>query len=49
MPAAAATPVTIGPVTFGAGQNEAHTVDEWINLDEYDRACALALQLATMR
>ena len=36
-------------VTFGAGQNEAHTIDEWINLDEYDRACTLALQLATMR
>lgn len=36
-------------VTFGAGQNEVHTVDEWINLDEYDRACALAVQLATMR
>jgi acetylornithine deacetylase/succinyl-diaminopimelate desuccinylase-like protein len=35
--------------TFGAGQNEPHTIDEWINLDEYDRACALALQLATMR
>ena len=36
-------------VTFGAGQNEPHTVDEWINLDEYDKACALAVQLATMR
>ncbi len=36
-------------VTFGAGQNEAHTIDEWINLDEYDRACALAVQIATMR
>jgi tripeptide aminopeptidase len=36
-------------VTFGAGQNEPHTVDEWINLDEYDRACALAVRLATMR
>jgi tripeptide aminopeptidase len=36
-------------VTFGAGQNEPHTIDEWINLDEYDRACALAVQLATMR
>src|SRR5262249_11674757 len=35
-------------VTFGAGQNEPHTIDEGINLDEYDRACALALQLATM-
>jgi len=38
----------IPTVTFGAGQNEVHTVDEWINLDEYDRACALALRLATM-
>jgi tripeptide aminopeptidase len=36
-------------VTFGAGQNEPHTTDEWINLDEYDRACAIAFQLATMR
>jgi acetylornithine deacetylase/succinyl-diaminopimelate desuccinylase-like protein len=35
-------------MTFGAGQNEVHTIDEWINLDEYDRACALAVQLATM-
>jgi tripeptide aminopeptidase len=39
----------IPTVTFGAGQNEAHTIDEWINLDEYDRACALAIRLATMR
>jgi tripeptide aminopeptidase len=36
-------------VTFGAGQNEVHTIDEWINLNEYDRACALAVQLATAR
>lgn len=36
-------------VTFGAGQNEAHTTEEWINLDEYERACALALRLATAR
>ena len=36
-------------VTFGVGQNEPHTTDEWINLDEYDRACAIALELATMR
>ena len=36
-------------VTFGAGQNEVHTTDEWINLDEYDRACELAVKLATMR
>src|SRR5262249_2683218 len=39
----------IPTVTFGAGQNEVHTIDEWINLDEYDRACALAVRLATMR
>ncbi|MGJ4950277.1 M20/M25/M40 family metallo-hydrolase [Bradyrhizobium sp. HKCCYLS20291] len=38
----------IPTVTFGTGQNEPHTIDEWINLDEYDRACALALRLATM-
>jgi len=39
----------IPTVTFGSGQNEAHTVDEWINLDEFERACTLALRLATMR
>jgi tripeptide aminopeptidase len=38
----------IPTVTFGAGQNEPHTVDEWIDRDEYERACALALKLATM-
>jgi tripeptide aminopeptidase len=37
----------IPTVTFGAGQNEPHTVDEWINLDDYEKACALALRLAT--
>jgi tripeptide aminopeptidase len=35
-------------VTFGTGQNEPHTVDEWINRDEYERAYALAMRLATM-
>ena len=39
----------IPTVTFGAGQNEAHTVDEWIDLGEFERACALAVRLATMR
>jgi tripeptide aminopeptidase len=38
----------IPTVTFGAGQNEPHTIDEWINLDEYERACELAVRLATM-
>jgi tripeptide aminopeptidase len=36
-------------VTFGAGQNEVHTVDEWIDLDEFGSACALGLRLATSR
>jgi tripeptide aminopeptidase len=38
----------IPTVTFGAGQNEAHTVDEWVNLAEYESACTLAVRLATM-
>ena len=38
----------IPTVTFGAGQNEPHTVDEWVNLDEFESACGLALRLATM-
>lgn len=39
----------IPTVTFGAGQNEVHTIDEWINLDEFEAACRLGLRLATMR
>jgi tripeptide aminopeptidase len=38
----------IPTVTFGVGQNEAHTVDEWIDLTEFEAACQLALGLATM-
>ncbi len=34
-------------VTFGAGQNGVHTVDEWINLVEFANACDIAMQLAT--
>lgn len=37
----------IPTVTFGAGQVEAHTVDEWIDLNEFDNACRLAFVLAT--
>ena len=37
----------IPTVTFGAGQNEVHTVDEWINLTEFESACRLAVELAT--
>ena len=39
----------IPTVTFGAGQNEVHTVNEWIDVSEYQRACALAVMLATMQ
>ncbi|GIW84138.1 MAG: peptidase [Gemmataceae bacterium] len=38
----------IPTVTFGAGQNEIHTVQEFVDLDEFDRACRLALALATL-
>ncbi len=37
----------IPTVTFGAGQVDPHTVDEWVDLDEFDNACRLALTLAT--
>jgi tripeptide aminopeptidase len=39
----------IPTVTFGAGQVEPHTVDEWVDLDQFDRACKLAFTLATMQ
>lgn len=37
----------IPTVTFGAGQNNAHTVEEWIDLKEFAKAARLALALAT--
>jgi tripeptide aminopeptidase len=37
----------IPTVTFGAGQNEIHTVDEYVEVPEFLRACRLALALAT--
>lgn len=37
----------IPTVTFGAGQFNAHTVQEWMDLEEYRKACQLALRLAT--
>jgi tripeptide aminopeptidase len=37
----------IPTVTFGAGQNEAHTIDEWVNLSEFEQGCRLAVELAT--
>jgi tripeptide aminopeptidase len=37
----------IPTVTFGAGQNGAHTVDEWVDLREFTAACRVAFGLAT--
>jgi tripeptide aminopeptidase len=37
----------IPTVTFGAGQNGAHTVDEWVDLAEFEAACRVAFALAT--
>jgi tripeptide aminopeptidase len=38
----------IPTVTFGAGQNAIHTVEEWVNLDDFDGGCRLAVALATI-
>ncbi|MBL9149055.1 MAG: M20/M25/M40 family metallo-hydrolase [Phycisphaerae bacterium] len=35
-------------VTIGAGQHEIHTVNEWIDLDQFDDGCRLAVALATV-
>ena len=37
----------IPAVTFGAGQNEIHTVKEWVDLAEFESGCNLAVALAT--
>lgn len=36
----------IPTVTFGAGQNEIHTVKEWVDLAEFEAGCNLAVALA---
>lgn len=38
----------IPTITFGAGQNEIHTVNEFVDLKEFEAGCKLALALATM-
>ena len=38
----------IPTATFGAGQNDIHTVKEWIDLVEFESGCELALKLATL-
>jgi tripeptide aminopeptidase len=37
----------IPTVTFGAGQNDIHTVKEWVDLTEFESGCNLALAVAT--
>ncbi|MGL4550726.1 MAG: M20/M25/M40 family metallo-hydrolase [Gemmataceae bacterium] len=37
----------IPTVTFGAGQNGIHTVEEWVDLGLYEQGCRMALALAT--
>ena len=36
----------IPTVTFGAGQRDVHTSDEWIALEDFAAACRLVTQLA---
>jgi tripeptide aminopeptidase len=36
----------IPTVTFGAGQNDIHTVNEWVDVPEYLEGCRLAVELA---
>lgn len=35
-------------ITIGAGQAEIHTVNEWVDLEEYANGCRLAVALATL-
>ena len=37
----------IPTVTFGAGQNAIHTVDEWVDVPLFLKGCRMALALAT--
>ena len=37
----------IPTVSLGCGQKNIHTVDEWLDLKQFDHACQVALQLAT--
>lgn len=39
----------IPTATFGGGQNEPHTVDEWVDIPAFQNACRLAIALATGR
>jgi tripeptide aminopeptidase len=36
-------------VSIGAGQNEVHTVHEYVDLPEFAKGCQLAVALATLQ
>ena len=38
----------IPTITFGAGQNNVHTVEEYVDLGDFEKGCRLALALATL-
>jgi tripeptide aminopeptidase len=38
----------IPTITFGAGQNNVHTVDEYVDVDEFLKGCRMALAIATL-
>jgi tripeptide aminopeptidase len=38
----------IPTVTLGAGQNEIHTIHEFVDLAEFERGCVMATALATL-
>jgi tripeptide aminopeptidase len=38
----------IPTITFGAGQNNIHSVGEYVNLDDFEAGCRMALALATL-
>ena len=38
----------VGTVTCGAGQNNVHTVEEYVDLGDFTNGCRLALALATL-
>lgn len=38
----------IPTITFGVGQNNIHTVDEYVEIEDYLNGCRLALEMATM-
>ena len=38
----------IPTITIGAGQNAIHTIEEWVDLTEFERGCRAVLSMATL-